>query len=61
MDVANSDNVRLSAHSKSIVQLKTEINDLLVITRFNTGDTSGVHPDDSMSGGALNVAKKDLT
>ena len=59
-DVANSNNVSLSAHSKSIVQLETEINNLIVIIRSNTGDTSGVLPDNLMSGGALNVAKKDL-
>ena len=60
MDGANSDNFSFFAHSKSIVQLKTEINDLLVIISSNTGDTSGIHPGDLLSGGALNVAKADL-
>ena len=52
MDGANSDNVSFSAHSKSIVQLETEINDLLTIISSNTGDTSEIHPGDLLSSGA---------
>ena len=60
MDGANSDNVSFSAHSKSIVQIETEINDLLAIISSTTGDTSGIHPNDLLLGGALNVAKAKL-
>ena len=48
------------ADSKAIDQIEREINDLLSIIGSNTGDTSGIDPDDLLSGGALNVAKAEL-
>ena len=60
MDGANSDNGSLSAHSKSIVQLETEIRDLIAIIGAHSGDTSGIHKDDLLSGGGVNVAKAEL-
>ena len=60
VEVTNSNNVSFPVHSKSIVQVETEISDLLDIINSNTNDISGVPPEDLIPGGALNVVKKDL-
>ena len=55
MGGVNSDNA-----GKSIDQIEREINDILSIIGSNTGDTSGIDPNNLLTDGALNVAKAEL-